>query len=290
MSSVTPDAAIEALFQAPLDAFVAERKRLAAELRASGDAKAAKDLLARHKPPLSAWAVNQLWWTERRTFEALIASADQVAKGDMQATVGYRQDLAKLRKASKRILTAAGHPPNEEMLRRVSTTVAAIAANEGFDPDPPGALQEDRDPPGFEAMELEVPDEPVIDFAKVAKERKKAEEKQRRADEAEERRREDADAEDAREREARAKEERRAKEARRKELEAEERRRSADADERRAAARERRMEELREARAEVRVRERDVKSLERQLAAAKGELDDAREAVEKLEGELEPKG
>jgi hypothetical protein len=37
-------------------------------------------------------------------------------------------------------------------LRRVTTTLSALAASGGFAPDAEGALLEDRDPPGFEVL------------------------------------------------------------------------------------------------------------------------------------------
>jgi hypothetical protein len=39
-------------------------------------------------------------------------------------------------------------------LRRITSTLTALAATGSFDPDPPGALQGDRDPPGFDVAGL----------------------------------------------------------------------------------------------------------------------------------------
>jgi hypothetical protein len=50
-------------------------------------------------------------------------------------------------------LRAAGNAASEATLRRVTTTLSALAATGGFAPDPSGALSADRDPPGFEALE-----------------------------------------------------------------------------------------------------------------------------------------
>src|SRR5205085_12445397 len=69
------DQAVEALYRAPLSNFVAERKRLAAALKAAGDKDAAARIMRLVRPPVSAWVVNQLWWLEQSAFEALLAAA-----------------------------------------------------------------------------------------------------------------------------------------------------------------------------------------------------------------------
>src|SRR5262249_21920679 len=49
----------------------------------------------------------------------------------------------------------SAHAAPESTLRRVTTTLSALAAAGGFDPDPPGALGADRSPPGFEAFAVD---------------------------------------------------------------------------------------------------------------------------------------
>ncbi|HEV7734567.1 MAG TPA: hypothetical protein VGR62_20505 [Candidatus Binatia bacterium] len=144
--------ALEALYRAPLADFVAERTRLAKELRDGGDKAAATDLAKRRRPTISAWTVNQLYWHARDAFDHLLAAATRLRSGDLSATTEHRDTLATLRKRAAGILAEAGHGSVDTTLRRVSTTLAAIAAGGGFDPDPPGALVTDRDPPGFEAL------------------------------------------------------------------------------------------------------------------------------------------
>ena len=84
------DDAVAALYQAPHGAFVAERKRLASELKAAGDKAGAARLGKLPRPPASAWAVNQLWWQDRAAFEALFAVAKKVRDGDLAATTEHR--------------------------------------------------------------------------------------------------------------------------------------------------------------------------------------------------------
>jgi len=146
--------ALDVLYQAPLGDFIAERKRLAAELRAAGQQDAANQLAHRRRPTTSAWTVNQLYWHARDAFDALLVAATGIRKGDLGETRAYRQALAELRKRAAGVLRDAGHAPTEATLRRVMGTLAAVAAAGGFDPDPPGALASDREPPGFEAVDM----------------------------------------------------------------------------------------------------------------------------------------
>jgi hypothetical protein len=147
------DDTVAELYRAPHDAFVAERTRLAAELKAGGDKAGASRLAKLRRPPVSAWVVNQLWWRARDEFDSLFASAKRVKKGDLGATAAHRHALGELAARAKQLLGEAGHAANEATLRRVTATLSALAAT-GFDPDPPGALSSDRDPPGFDSIEL----------------------------------------------------------------------------------------------------------------------------------------
>jgi hypothetical protein len=140
------------LYQAPFDAFVATRDRLVAALKAAGDKPAASALGKRKRPSVSAWAVNQLWWHARTDLDALFATAKRLRAGELASSAAHREALARLRARAATLLADDGHPATEATLRRVAGTLSAIAAAGGFDPDPPGALVADRDPPGFEAL------------------------------------------------------------------------------------------------------------------------------------------
>ncbi|MEO8703383.1 MAG: hypothetical protein ABI867_25275, partial [Kofleriaceae bacterium] len=144
-------AAIAELFQKPLAEFVGERKRLANELKAAGDKTGARVVSGLSRPPISAWAVNQLWWQARPAFDKLLETAERLRDGDLGGTAAHREAVAALRARAQAVLADAGHGATEATLRRITTTLSAIAATGTFDPDQPGALQDDRDPPGFEA-------------------------------------------------------------------------------------------------------------------------------------------
>jgi hypothetical protein len=145
---------VAALCQCSLEQFVGERKRLAAELKASGDKAGAKRVEKLVRPSVSAWAVNQLWWQERASFEALFESAGRLRAGDFGAMRAHREALEGLRARAAEMLRAGSHATSEVVLRRVGNTLAALAAAGGFEPDLPGALSADRDAPGFGATGL----------------------------------------------------------------------------------------------------------------------------------------
>jgi hypothetical protein len=145
------DEAVAKLYQAPHGGFVEERKRLAGELKAAGDKAGATKLGKLPRPPISAWTVNQLWWQARDEFDALLETAEKLRE-DISASGEHRNALAKLRQRAAQILQDNEHAATESTLRRITTTLSALAVSGGFDPDPPGALSADRDPPGFEAL------------------------------------------------------------------------------------------------------------------------------------------
>ena len=86
--------AIQQLSQVPLADFLAERKRLAAELRAHGDEAGAAQIAKRSKPVTSVWVVNQLYWHARDAFDEMFAAAARVRGGDLRATKPHNDAIA----------------------------------------------------------------------------------------------------------------------------------------------------------------------------------------------------
>jgi hypothetical protein len=179
--------ALQRLYQVPIADFLVERKRLAAELRAEGDEVGAAQIAKRPKPLTSVWAVNHLYWHARDAFDEMLATAARLRAGDVRAAKAHYDAIASLRKRAASILTDAGHAASDATLRRIATTLAAIAAAGGFEPDPAGALAADRDPPGFDA--LNVPTQPTTGTPQGAA----AEARARAVEEAKERKRREAE-------------------------------------------------------------------------------------------------
>ena len=166
---------IDDLFKLPLEEFTAARNALAASLKAAGrgeDAAAVKELT---KPPLSAWAVNQLYWHHRKSFEHLMTAGERLrkaqaaelaskgeggrGKGSLRELIDQRSHaLADLAKIAAALLRESGHPPAPHLTRRVTTTLEALATYGSQDGAPQaGRLTADVDPPGFEALSALVP-------------------------------------------------------------------------------------------------------------------------------------
>jgi hypothetical protein len=144
------------LNQAPFDEFVAQRKRLAGELAKDGEKASAARLAKLPRPPISAWAVNQLYWKEKKAFDALFQTAERLRDpgADAAETTAHRDAVTKLRTSAAKLLEEAGKAATETTLRRVTATLSALAATGSFAPDTPGALTRDRNPPGFEVAGL----------------------------------------------------------------------------------------------------------------------------------------
>ena len=72
--------ALQELHRAPLDKFIAERDRISAALRASGDKTGAAKVAIRRRPTISVWAVNQLYWRDPKAIERLFVLGERVRK------------------------------------------------------------------------------------------------------------------------------------------------------------------------------------------------------------------
>jgi len=259
------EAALQRLYQAPVANFLAERTRLADELRAQGDKAGAAELAKRAKPVMSVWVVNQLYWQARPAFDAMLDAGARLRQGDRGAAKEYHAALADLRRRAGVLLKDAGHAASEATLRRAATTLAAIGASGGFEPDPAGALAADRDPPGFEAVATApqpTTEEPEPPLTRRAKRRPPTPESD--------------SARTAAERER----------ARLRAAEAMERQQRETERARRKAERSRLQEALRAATSEARTRERTLALLEKQLGDAAKAVGDARKTVKDLERQL----
>jgi hypothetical protein len=170
-----PDNDIDNLFKLPLAEFTAARNALATLLKDAGHADEAAAVKALGKPPLSAWAVNQLYWHHRKPFDQLMAAGERLrkaqaaeltrqgeggrGKGDLRDLIEARSHvLADLAKRAAAVLREGGHPPTPDVTRRITTTLEALATYGDQEGAPtPGRLTADVDPPGFEALSALVP-------------------------------------------------------------------------------------------------------------------------------------
>lgn len=157
---------IDRLFRLPLREFVSERNAISVRLAREGDHEASKRVKALAKPSVSAWAVNQLYWNARETYEALIRAGDdyRTAQGASLAGGGGAEALHEaeetrkvaVREAMERaeeILVAGGQKVGTMLERRLTTSLEALASYGSSLADPPnGRLTADLQPPGFATL------------------------------------------------------------------------------------------------------------------------------------------
>jgi hypothetical protein len=265
---------IDRLFQLPLNEFTAARNALAKS--AGKDGAGIREL---GKPPLAAWAVNQLYWKDPDTYEALIAAASEMRQTHRAVIEGKRGDLrvagrehdiaidAAL-KSTLSILADSGNPVTEATRQAVLNTLRALPSEE-----PPGRLTRTLAPGGFEMLAGITPAAGPKHAARPAikepppKGKKKDEEGEAR--------------EAARKREARAAAERAVRDADQKARHAEFEAARATRD---ASKAERRLEEARnafeEARSELNEAEQEAKRTEKAKEAAEERSQEAQDALE----------
>ena len=155
-------APVDGLYRVPLDRFVEERNALAKKLAGAGRDERAAEVRSLQKPGLPAWAVNQVYWQHRKHLDRLLRAGDRVrtvqhrggGAGALQAAARRRREaLIDLLSIAERLLEDAGHGTARSTLRRVESTLEALAA--GTDPAEAGGLGRltgELQPPGFEAL------------------------------------------------------------------------------------------------------------------------------------------
>jgi DNA repair exonuclease SbcCD ATPase subunit len=115
------------------------------------------------KPNAPAWAVNQLYWTRRKTFDRLMDAAGKLRATHSQLLSGKRADVAAAEAAHRdalktavaevrEILSQAGDPATTATMTAVTDTLQALPG-----PERPGRLARPLKPRGFEALAGLVP-------------------------------------------------------------------------------------------------------------------------------------
>jgi hypothetical protein len=160
---------IDDLFQLPPEEFTAARNALATKLKKAGQGEKAAEVKALARPSVAAWAVNQLYWRHRKAFDQLMAASERLRKaqasqlrgkgGNLREPLDERREaLTNLTGQADALLQAAGHTPSPEIMRRITSTLDALATY-GDRPDAPraGRLTDEVDSPGFEALAALIP-------------------------------------------------------------------------------------------------------------------------------------
>jgi len=153
MSTPGLDSEIANLYQLPLAEFTSARNALAKQAGSR-----ASEIRALQKPPVAAWAINQLFSRDRDTYDRLIgASGDLRAAhaavlagkhGDVRsAGKSHEEAIDSALKATVAILSDAGQPVTDATRQAIATTLRALPGVE-----PPGQLTKTLQPGGFEML------------------------------------------------------------------------------------------------------------------------------------------
>ena len=147
------DAQIEGLYRLPFPDFTAARNALA-----KGAGQRAAEVRELQKPPLPAWAVNQLFWQRRKTYDALMEAAQDMRGAHAAVLGGKSGDVRAAGKEHEARVSAAldaaidvlkenGHPVTDATRQAIVTTLRALPSDEA-----PGMLTRTLQPGGFEAL------------------------------------------------------------------------------------------------------------------------------------------
>jgi hypothetical protein len=138
------EGALAALYQLPLEQFVATRDQLARGLRAAGDRAAAREVVALRRPSVSAWAANQLAHaapnavaelldagaTLRQAQQAAVAGQPGAARQLRTATAHLRAAITRLGQRAETVLVRSGHAASDATLARLAATLQAAATGD----------------------------------------------------------------------------------------------------------------------------------------------------------------
>jgi len=155
MAASALESQIDNLYRVPLGEFVAARTALAKTLTGA-DAQRVRKL---PKPTVVPWAVNQLYWRDRRTWDQLMSAGDDLREAQVAALEGGKADIRAAADSHRRAITDAvartgrlaavdGLKPASDALMR---TFEALSLQKESG-EAPGRLTKPLQPSGFEAL------------------------------------------------------------------------------------------------------------------------------------------
>ena len=132
MATSRVDEEIARLYQLPLADFTAARNALAKQAGAR-----ASEVKALQKPPVAAWAINQLFWQRRDVYDRLIGAAGDLRaahgavlagkSGDVRAAgKSHEEAIEAALKATLALLRDAGQPATDATRQAIATTLRAL--------------------------------------------------------------------------------------------------------------------------------------------------------------------
>jgi len=138
MTAAPVSTGLQRLYAAPFDEFMATRKQIVAELRAAGDAAAAREMASAPKPTRTAWALDQVARQQPDLLTALLRARDQAMappsgdpEGLRRTMREYRERAADVVRAAREVLARDGAELSAIQARRLLETLQAACADEG---------------------------------------------------------------------------------------------------------------------------------------------------------------
>jgi hypothetical protein len=171
---------LDALWGLPLEEFTAARDALAKRLRADGQRDEAAEVAALRKPTVAAWVVNRLARDRRDDMRELVTAAEAIRAGRGDGDERFRETADQLTRSAREVLSDAGRPASDAVLREVATTLRAGAA-EAPEELVAGRLTHALEPSGFAAMAGAAPRERTARAAPAPKLRRADRERVERA-------------------------------------------------------------------------------------------------------------
>ena len=156
--------ALNELYDAAPEEFVAERKRLAKELKNDGRGDEADELAKLRKPTVAAWALNRLARDHRRDIDLLLDSGHRlrtaqagVLRGEARETFEQaqrteRETIARLVGGAKRLLAERGGASSATLEQIAASLHAAAVSEHGRDVLATGRFTEPLTLEGFNAL------------------------------------------------------------------------------------------------------------------------------------------
>ena len=147
------EAEIDRLYQLSPSDFTAARNALAKTAGAR-----AGEIKALEKPTAAAWAVNQVYWRQRKLYDRLVMAAERLRATHAKRIGGHEADTAAAETAHRTAMTAAADAAREILKQAgdAATPATLIAVNETLGTLPggerPGRLTRPLRPQGFEAL------------------------------------------------------------------------------------------------------------------------------------------
>jgi hypothetical protein len=149
------DAKIDDLYRLALGEFTVARNALAKSL-AGDDAKRVRKL---EKPTVVPWAVNQVYWKARSTYDRLMKSGEKLRAAQIAALEGRTADVRTASEAHRRAIgdavaeaerlsAGSGAKPGTDALARTFESLSLATSA----PEAPGRLTDALQPAGFEAL------------------------------------------------------------------------------------------------------------------------------------------